>query len=308
MKKTLLAVIPMTCLSVSANSEAGSRFNGVHAGIQGGIVNSFANVDSLSNAAFSTTIQNTTVVTTTSSGISTTVTKSANNQTLAAQADNHSRHNFAAGALNIGFGSQLPDSPLYLGGDLIINYAKRNSSASASNARANNVVSTISSGDTTTTININDNEVLNTQAKVKLNSLELDADLKAGIIVNPETMIYVKLGAAFNRLSIDSNSTLVINDAYGNPTYSNNALNLSQDKNVIGFRAGLGGECFLAESMTASIDYVYTWYGSHSLNGSGNILNTSNATSTNTFTNHTSANIRTQSLMLGINYYFHDLI
>ena len=96
----------MTCVSVSANAVTNSRFNGYHVGAELGIINSFANVDSLTNASFGTTIQNTTVVTTVS-GISTTTstTRTRNNQALTANPGN-SRHNFAAGAINIGVGAQ----------------------------------------------------------------------------------------------------------------------------------------------------------------------------------------------------------
>ena len=169
------------------------------------------------------------------------------------------------------------------------------------------MLNSVTDGDTTVTTSINDNETLTTKVKAKLNTLELDADIKAGMVVNPATLVYLRLGAALNRLTIDADSTLTINDANGLPTSSTNVLNLSHAKYVIGFRAGIGGEYFFTDNMTGTLDYIYTWYGSQSVSGTGNVINTFDGLSTATFSNSSSVNVHTQSLMLGINYYFSNL-
>lgn len=301
MKKTLLAVIPMTCISMAAH--AVSRFNRPHVGIQGGVVNTFANIDAQTNASFATTVR-TTVVTTTSSVTTTIINRSGNNQSLTTQPDSNSNHNFAAGAINIGIGSNIGESRFYLGGELGLSLAKRHNSSSDSKTQTNQ--SSVSPN-VNTTIDTNNTATLNSTTKAKLKDFELDADLKAGYIINPNALIYARLGGALNRIKISSENTLTINDAYGIPTSSVNTLNISDSKYVVGFRLGIGGEYFLTENMTGSLDYIYTWYGSKSVSGNSNIINTF-ATINTSFSNGSSANIHTQSIMVGINYYFDNLV
>lgn len=298
MKKNLLAVVAMACFSVAANAETNSRFNGYYLGVQGGIMNSFANLDISNHANYTSTIVNTTVVNST-----TTVSRTGNNQNLATD-EGYDRHNFAEGVINLGFGQKLPDSQIYLGAEVSGLAAHRSFSVSESQSNTINLLSSSVNGNTTITSSINNNAILDTKSRIRLGTFEVDGDIRIGRIVNENIMLFARLGAGFTRLSIDSYNTLTIHDVNGLPTSSINALNMSREQNILGFRAGVGGEYFISKNMTASLDYIFTWYGSNTLKGSENIINTFDGTPTKTFTNDTSMKIYAQSLMLGLNYYF----
>lgn len=135
-------------------------------------------------------------------------------------------------------------------------------------------------------------------------------DGKFGAVLSPNMLVYARLGAAFNQLKINSNNTLVINDLNTNigPLTRTSVLNVGGTRNLVGLRFGLGGEHFLTQNLVAKFDYVFTWYGKVNINGVANVTNTapSEPITTNGFTNSTSAKMNTQTVMVGLNYYFHD--
>ena len=209
-------------------------------------------------------------------------------------------HNFGAGALSIGFG-KLTQSKLYVGGELALNLANRNASTQNTTTQNVNTQSTGGYGPIS-------NATLNTNTYAKLNFAEFDLDGKFGTTLTSDSLIYARLGAAFNKLKINSNSTLVISDNLVNPSISTtSALNATGSRNLVGLRFGLGGEHLLTKNLVAKLDYVFTWYGKTNISGVANVANTfNNTTTTNGLTNSTFAKMNTQTVMVGLSYYFHD--
>ena len=180
----------------------GLNFNGFFAGAKVGVLNSFANVDSTTNANY-----NTAVITSLFA--------------LDTQTNRHAilSHLFAAGAINIGYGKQLSNNQFYLGGEVTGNIANRDLTMTSSARHA--------------------------------------------------TLIYGRIGAAFNRIQVTSDNSITNSVKAFTTTYNTtNLLNINSQKNVVGLRVGLGAEHFITKKISAIADYVFTWYG----NGNGDVI------------------------------------
>lgn len=126
-------------------------------------------------------------------------------------------------------------------------------------------------------LNTYPNELLSTYTMVKLHSYEEGIDGRFGWVATPGTLLFIRLGAAFNNISLSSNTT-----AYTDGTITPKAKQLSYttSKSLIGFRAGVGLEQKLTRRISVRGDYIYTYYGNISTNGSnyndplGPIINT----------------------------------
>jgi opacity protein-like surface antigen len=263
----------------------GSPFDGVYVGAEGGILNSFANVDSTTNANFLTQYAN--------------APTTANSQKLSSNSNTNLNHNFGVGAFSIGFG-KLTQSKVYVGGELALNLANRKTSFIT--APSESAVDPFPAFQ-------NNNATLNTNTYTKLNFAEFDMDGKFGTVLTPNMLVYARLGAAFNQLKINSNNTLTINELERVPLTKTSALNVAGTRNLVGLRFGLGGEHFLTQNLVAKLDYVFTWYGKTGINGAANVQNTGPVpptTTANGLTNSTFAKMNTQTVMVGLSYYFHD--
>lgn len=285
MKRTLLAVVPLACISVAAAAQNEQHnFDGFYAGAKAGISSTFANVDSATNANFITTVASVPGFENMKNGTHTIL-----------------GHIFGAGSINLGYGRQLTNSQIYLGAELSGNAASRELSVPVTATESSGIIGTL------------DTFTLATQTRARLNTLELAIDFKPGVVVNPATLIYGRIGAAFNRMQTTSNSTLSSRDVIGfgfPPIAATNNLYIQNQKNVAGLRLGVGGEHFLTNNMTVSAEYLFTWYGSASgLSGAANVTNTfpligAPTTTPNGLTNTTSATMYSQAVMIGLNYFF----
>lgn len=121
------------------------------------------------------------------------------------------------------------------------------------------------------------NELLSTNTMTKLNAWEAGIDGRFGWIATPSSLLFIRLGAAFNNMKLNSNTTTFTT---GTVVPATKLLNYSVSKSLVGFRAGLGIEQKLAPRVSVRADYVYTYYGNFSTNGSnyssplGPIINT----------------------------------
>ena len=139
------------------------------------------------------------------------------------------------------------------------------------------------------------NELLSTYTKTKLNSWEEGIDGRLGWVASPGSLLFIRLGAAFNNISLNSNTT-----AYTDGTIlpETKQLYYKASKSLVGFRAGAGLEQKLTPRISVRADYVYTYYGKFSAHGSnydsplGPIINT------------TQVHVQSQAVMGSIIYDF----
>ncbi len=114
-------------------------------------------------------------------------------------------------------------------------------------------------------------------------------------MANTGSLLFIRLGIAFNNLSLNSDTTTYTD---GTIVPGTKSLNYSSSKFLVGFRAGAGLEQKLTPSLAVRADYAYTYYGKISTNGSnyssplGPIINT------------TQVQIQSQAVMGSIIYNF----
>jgi len=95
--------------------------------------------------------------------------------------------------------------------------------------------------------------------KVSLRGNEFDIDLKPGLLIRKNFLVYARGGAAFNKLEIDNSGTWTVNDDAGEIVTAQDSS--SHSKNVVGIRVGAGAEYLLTDALGVSLDYIYTTYG-----------------------------------------------
>lgn len=120
-------------------------------------------------------------------------------------------------------------------------------------------------------------EWLSTSTMAKRNSWEGGIDGRLGWVATPGSLLFIRLGAAFNNISLNSNTTTSTD---GTVVPATKLLNYKASKSLVGFRAGAGLEQKLTPRISVRADYVYTYYGKFSAYGSnysaplGPIINT----------------------------------
>lgn len=220
-----------------------------------------------------------------------------NDISAALSATNTLKRNSFAGNLYAGYGHAW--QPLYLGVEAFIKLANYKMNYAASTT----ATKTAGGGSYTLTDN------LATASEVKLNPLEFGIDLRPGVLVTPNTLLFGRLGVAFNKLTLNSTTTTsgeYTNGAGFTKNFSG-AITNTASKSVPGLRLGLGLEQHLNEHLALRLDYVYTYYGKISTNNSTAPLiddGSGTGTVTGTVTDHTSAIVSNHTVMLGLSYYF----
>jgi opacity protein-like surface antigen len=148
----------------------------------------------------------------------------------------------------------------------------------------------------------------NVNVTTKLNPFEFGADLRPGWLLTANTLLYGRVGAACNKLSLDSDATTAISFLSPGltPETLSLALPLSSSVNRIALRLGGGIEQRLNKYLSIRADYIYTDYGSISVNGSTSAtLNSVNVGPLATdLSNSTSVKVINNTVMLGLSYYF----
>ena len=86
-----------------------------------------------------------------------------------------------------------------------------------------------------------------------------------GWLATPDSLLFIRLGAAFNNISLNSNTTTYTE---GTAVPETKLLNYTASKSLVGFRAGAGLEQKLTPRISVRADYVYTYYGKLSTYGS----------------------------------------
>ena len=97
-------------------------------------------------------------------------------------------------------------------------------------------------------------------SKVSLIHHEFDVDLKPGVLISKNLVVYARAGAAFTRLKVKSSGKWTELD-------SENALKLQtsdfshNSKVKMGFRVGAGIEYLFLQHLGLSLDYIYSNFG-----------------------------------------------
>lgn len=111
---------------------------------------------------------------------------------------------------------------------------------------------------------------------------------------------------AFNELHLTSKSNFAYSDDSIGPSVPlvNSLLTSSETKDVVGLRLGIGLEQELFDDLSWTIDYIFTDYGKVDVFGQGDTTSNNDSVTSGGLTQDSSVRVNTQSLMLGIKYYF----
>jgi len=139
------------------------------------------------------------------------------------------------------------------------------------------------------------NEVLINEVTVKLRSFEADLDAMPGFLLTPHTLLFARIGAAFNKLKLNSNS--FGEDFATSPGVA--GVNLANNKSTVGVRAGLGLQEQFSDNFSIRADYIYTYYGRISVAGGTDFSGSTNDSLFNT----TTVKASKQVVMLSLVYH-----
>lgn len=222
------------------------------------------------------------------------------------------------GALFIGYGNVF-DNHAYLGGELGLNFLGANETSFRSTPTS---VPTITSDDpfgdvfgyATYTAS------LSTHTKITRNTVEPFLDLKAGFLLTPTALIYLRGGLNYNSFKTKTNTTFNvtgIQEAFERggedvvtTASTSAALSSSNKKSNIGFRAGIGGEVMVTPELGVGADYIYSFYRNINTSSSGEAADVSCDTLEGcivipgTITNNTKAKLSDQQVMAQLIYHF----
>lgn len=140
---------------------------------------------------------------------------------------------------------------------------------------------------------IGNNNPTNIRMDMKLRDFELAFDLKPGIYLFEETLVYARIGFGINRLEINDSAYIALPQL---PQIL--AANSNNSNDVYPFRLGFGVEREFFEDISIFIDYVYSHYADISTQGTG----FNNGYELDVMTD--AENIRRQTIQLGLNYYY----
>ncbi len=269
----LLALTSATCLIIAHAGDNG-QFNGVYlGGAIGGMVTS-ANMDSASeftvdggdffnSAAYRTAG---------SDSFYGTVTENSSDS-LSTQS--------TVWTARLGYGSGIYDWPLWLGLEIFGDFGDREIEQNGFGEYGPIAVSHWS--------------------EMSLNQNEFGIDFRPGILVTPSSLLYARVGFAYNILHLDST---VEGYYYGEPS----ALNMDESEKVFGLRLGAGFEQKMSCNLSFSLDYIYTDYGNISNSGSYDNLYLRQVCFQPDCGEYIAGSsdvdrVKTQAVMLGVNYY-----
>jgi opacity protein-like surface antigen len=167
----------------------------------------------------------------------------------------------------------------------------------------------LSNGARTTTHSLAQQEVgfptpfiVSNVSNMHLKDYEFTVDARPGFLVTASTLVYGRIGAAFNRINLNSASQFQFSTA----TSAKIALlpyNVSHSET--GLRLGVGFEKMFTRHLSLRGDYIFTDYGK--LNGRG-IVPFPFLGPQVTFSNTTRLKLQTHTVLASLSYYFSDII
>lgn len=219
--------------------------------------------------------------------------------------DRSSRKNSFAGDVFLGYGCGAWD-PIYLGAELFL----KGNKATITNVDEASAT-TIDVG--VRIVGVPTFQNIATQVRSRLRPWEFGIDARPGVLLCEDTLLYGRIGVAFNRLSvrtITSNSANVTTPLDGVVTVPVNTILLEKHKNIGALRLGLGLEKEICENLSLRTDYIYTRYRKVTNSGSNGPVASTIATlggpiaGTSTVSSTTVNRLLGHSVMLGLSYYW----
>lgn len=139
-------------------------------------------------------------------------------------------------------------------------------------------------------------------------TVEAGIDFKPGYLLTPCTLFYGRVGAAFNRFTLKSDSLARYEDnsnGFATPSSATakDRLCLSRSKRVTGLRLGVGFEHQICENFGITLDYIYTYYDHMSLQGQKE-TNERDRILNNGLSACSKVCFRNNAVLLGISYRF----
>ncbi len=149
--------------------------------------------------------------------------------------------------------------------------------------------------------------LLRSDIDVELNSWEPVVDLKIGFKVTPNSLLYARVGAAFNEITVKSKLNLELDYYFDEQVLS--SYESTKSDSVVGLRLGVGAEQRFSENLAVSLDYVYTDYGSVDVSSAGNAASWDDIHDQIIYVedglqSDSEVNVKRNVVMLGMNYYF----
>ncbi len=256
---------------IIAQAKDNTQFNGVYMGLSAGGLNTAMDLESLSTYNFNQS--------------------SYSPESVTSDSYQEANDTSTVWAGRLGYGTNIYDSIAWLGLEIFGNLANREVENDSFKIHPSLV------------------EVMS-DTQASLNNGEYGIDLKPGVLLGSSSLLYARIGAAFNILRVNS-EVFGDNNPYHYHTYLPLNLNLQESKHVTGLRLGLGFEQKVSCQLSFALDYIYTTYGSISNSGSGyNVyeeFNNNGRTSPHAYaslnTSNEAENVKTNAVMLGVNYY-----
>jgi len=221
------------------------------------------------------------------------------------------------GALFVGYGNVF-DNHTYLGAELGLNFLGASQTTLRSIPTS---VPTITSDDTiTNTFGYGTYDAsLSTRTKITRNTVEPFLDIKAGWLITPTALVYLRGGINYNSIKTHTNTNFNVTgteefvsegeDILTTATTSS-SLSSSKKQNMIGFRAGIGGEVMVTPELGVGADYVYSFYRNLNTSTSGDATDVACDTLEGcivipaTITNNAKAKLSDQQVMAQLIYHF----
>lgn len=139
---------------------------------------------------------------------------------------------------------------------------------------------------------------------VKTRKLESALDLRPGFYLSACNMIYGRVGASFNTISVSSalNSVLFNAGTFAGPVTQ--GLLAASTKHAVGLRLGLGIEQSLFKSLSFRLDYIFTQYKRMNLANSQVTTIAGAPVRVGTFLDARNVKVFNHSFMMGMSYYW----
>lgn len=179
---------------------------------------------------------------------------------------NESSQQSSLWSAHLGYGGTVYDWPLWLGLEIFVNNADKDLVGSMSFEEIPGAQFTVESN---------------------LNRTEYGFDFRPGVLATETTLIYARVGAAFNTLAISAGDNA--------PSFDDSS------KKVLGLRLGAGLEQKLSCQLSFSLDYIYTGYGD--VESSLSALRESESDIFEIAFSQEASNVHSHAVMLGATYY-----
>lgn len=221
------------------------------------------------------------------------------------------------GALFVGYGNVF-DNHTYLGAELGLNLLGSNeTSLRASPTSAPTITST--NGNNGVFSFATYNSSLSSHTKITRNTVEPFLDIKAGWLITPTALVYLRGGINYNSFKTKTSTDFAVTGhseftSAGSTTITDASasatLSSSNKKSNIGFRAGIGGEVMVTPELGVGADYVYSFYKNINTTTSGDATDVSCDAQEGcivvpaTIANNTKAKLSDQQVMAQLIYHF----